>query len=97
MFKMRGVVCWAEKEGRGDTTRGHERGSINRGRQRVGREPQGSITTNFNDIIQLKEEVSYVMREIVEMRSEIRSMLAKIYDVKKILAFLCVVMVGVLK
>jgi len=39
---------------------GHERGSINRGRQRVVGGPQGSITIDLNDIIQLKEEVSCV-------------------------------------
>jgi len=44
------------------------------------------------------------MRELIEMRSEIRSMLAKIYVAIKILALLgvvifvvCLVMLGVLK
>ena len=56
----------------------HERGNINRIRQRVVEGPQGLVTIDLNDIIQLKEEVSCVKREIVEMRSEIRSLLGKI-------------------
>ncbi|KAJ8444197.1 hypothetical protein Cgig2_028078 [Carnegiea gigantea] len=64
----------------------HEHGSMNRGRQRVVGGPQDSVTIDLND--QLKEEVSCLKREIVEMTSEIRSLLGKIYDAIKILALL---------
>ena len=39
----------------------------------------------------MKEEVSCVKGEIVEMRSEMRSLLGKIYEAIKMLALLCVV------
>jgi len=79
-LKCEGFVCWAEQEGRGNSKGSHERRSMNRGRQRVVGGPQYSITIDLNDIIQSKEEVSCVKREIVEMRSEIRSLLGKIYE-----------------
>ncbi|KAJ8428127.1 hypothetical protein Cgig2_011491 [Carnegiea gigantea] len=85
-LKCGGFVCWAEQEGRGDSMGSHERGSINRGRQRVVGGPQGSVIIDLNDIIQLKEEVSCVKGEVVEMRSEIRSLLGKIYEAIKIVS-----------
>ena len=90
-LKCGGFVCWAEQEGKGDSIGGHERGSINRGRQMVVGGPQGSVTIDLNDIIQLKETVSCVKGKVVEMRSEIRSLLGKIYEAIKMSALLCVV------
>ena len=82
----------------------HECGGMNRGRQRVVGGSQDSVTIDLNDIIQLKEEVSYVKREIVKMKSEIRSLLGKICEAIMMLALLfivifvvCVVMLDILR
>ncbi|KAJ8433119.1 hypothetical protein Cgig2_023077 [Carnegiea gigantea] len=46
-LKCGGFVCWAEQEGRGDSMGTHERGSINRGRQRAEEEAGSAVNEMF--------------------------------------------------
>ena len=91
-------ICWVEEEGRGQSKQPFSQSRNISCRGRV------SVESFQLELINLKDKVSGVLKEMAEMRHEMRSLLMKIYDVLKVIVLLCagiflvcVVMKGVFK